>query len=128
MRPNADMANLLAAAAPPSCTNAHKLEGKDAIKNAIMTNAKLTCTKDTNTGEYRQWLLGKFRNKVPNLPNVIKQAAEELADVGLLQENRESKMRKGRKVQSYRKATWDEMTDDAKSETNRLQIPRSMFD
>ena len=91
MRPNADMANLLAAAAPPSCTNAHKLEGKDAIKNAIMTNAKLTCTTDTDTGAYRTWLMGKFRKKVPNLSSVIKEAAEELADVGLLQEKRESK-------------------------------------
>ena len=106
----------------------HDRNLKDAIKNAIMTNAKLTCTTDTNTGEYREWLLGKFRNKVQNLSSVIKQAAEELADVGLLQENSESKRRKGRKVQSYRKATWDEMTDDAKSETNRLQIPRSIFE
>ena len=106
----------------------HDRNLKDAIKNAIMTNAKLTCTTDTNTGAYREWLLVKFRNKVPNLSSVIKQADEELADVGLLQENRESKMRKGRKVQYYRKATWDEMTDDAKSETNRLQIPRSIFE
>ena len=90
MRPNADMANLLAAAAPPSCTNAHTLEGKDAIKNAIMTNAKLTCTKATNTAAYRDWLLGKFR-KVPNLASVIKEAAEELADKGLLRENSEKK-------------------------------------
>ena len=127
MRPNADMANLLAAAAPPSCTNAHKLEGKDKIKNAIMTSAKLTCTKASNTGAYRDWILGRFR-KVANLATVVKEAAEELADKGLLMENEEKKGKPGRKVQSYKKATWDEMTDDAKSETNRLQIPRSIFE
>ena len=127
MRPNADMANLLAAAAPPSCTNAHKLEGKDAIKNAIMTNAKLSCTTTTDTGAYRGWLLGKFRGKVSDLASAIRQAADELAEVGLLKEDKDSKKR-GRRVQFYRKVSWDEMTDDAKSETNRLQIPRSIFE
>ena len=127
----------LAAAAPPSCRGAAvctcrgaagaKLEGKDAVKHAVMTDAKLSCTTTTSTGDYRNWLLGKLRNKVPDLASVVKQATEELAEVGLLNEDKDSKKR-GRKVQFYRKSPWDELTDAAKSEAERLQIPRSVFE
>ena len=126
-RAAARIRHLLAAAAPPSCRDALKLEGKDAVKHAVMTNAKLSCTTTTNTGAYRNWLLGKFRNKVPDLAGVVKQAAEELAEVGLLKEDKDTRKR-GRKVQFYRKVSWDELTDAAKSEAERLQIPRSVFE
>jgi len=121
------MANLLAAAAPPSCRDALKLEGKDAVKHAVMTNAKLSCTTTTDTGAYRNWILGRFRKKVKNLADVVNRAAEELAEVGLLSEIKDS-TRKGRKVQFYRKSPWEELTDAAKSEAERLQIPRSVFE
>ena len=121
------MANLLAAAAPPSCTNAQKLEGKDAVKHAVMTNAKLSCTTTTDTGAYRNWIIGRFRKKVKNLADVVNRAAEELAEVGLLSEIKDSRKR-GRKVQFYRKSPWEELTDAAKSEAERLQIPRSVFE
>ncbi len=126
-RPGDTMANLLAAAAPPSCRNAQKLEGRDAIKHAIMTDAKLSCTTTTDTGAYRGWLLGRFRHKVSDLTGAIRQAADELAEVGLLREDRDSKKR-GRRVQFYRKVSWDDLTDDAKKEAERLQIPRSVFE
>ena len=121
------MATLLAAAPPPSWTNTVRLKGTDALKHAIMTDARMSCTKTTDTGEYRNWLLGKFRNKVPDLAGVIKQAAEELADVGLLKEDKDIRKR-GRKVQFYRKLSWDDLTSGAKSEAERLQIPRSVFE
>jgi predicted transcriptional regulator len=54
-------------------------------------------------------------------------AADELAEVGLLKEDKDSK-KKGRRVQFYQKVTWDELTDDAKNEADRLQIPRSVFE
>ena len=127
VRPDANMANLLAAAAPPSCRDALKLEGKDAVKHAVMTNAKLSCTTTTDTGAYRSWLRGRFHNKVPDLTGVVKQAAKELAEIGLLNEDRDSR-RRGRKVQIYRKSPWEELTDAAKSEAERLQIPRSVFE
>ena len=127
MRPDTNMANLLAAAAPPSCRDALKLEGKDAVKHAVMTNAKLSCTKTTDTGAYRNWLLGRFRSKFKNMADVVNQAAKELAEVGLLNEDKDSRKR-GRKVQFYRKSPWDELTDAAKSEAERLQIPRSVFE
>ena len=79
-------ADLLAAAAPPSCRRAQRLEGKDAVKHAIMRNAKLSCTTSSDTGEYRGWLLGRFRRQVLNLASVITQACDELAEVGLLGE------------------------------------------
>ena len=79
------------------------------------------------TGVYRNWLLGKFRNKVPDLAGVVKQAAEELAEVGLLKEDKGTRKR-GRKMQFYRKSSWDELTSEAKSEAERLQIPRSVFE
>ena len=126
-RPDDTMANLLAAAAPPSCTRAQKLQGKDAIKHTIMTDTKLSCNTNSNTGEYRSWILGKFRNKVKGLASTIKDAAEELAEVGLLKEMTDAKNR-GRKVQFYRKVPWDELAEDAKSEASRLQIPRSVFE
>ena len=126
-RPGDSMANHLAAAAPPSCRNAHKLEGKDAIKHAIMTDAKLSCTTKTDTGAYRGWLIGRFRNRVSDLASAIRQATDELAEVGLLKQDSGSTKR-GRRVQFYRKVTWDDLTDDAKNETERLQIPRSIFD
>ena len=121
------MANLLAAAAPPSCRNAQKLEGTDAIEHAIMTDAKLSCTTSTDTGEYRGWLLGRFRHKVPNLGGAIKQATDELAEVCLLEEYRNAKKR-SRRVQFYWKVTWDRLAEDAKNEADRLQIPRSIFE
>ena len=121
------MANLLAAAAPPSSRNAQKLEGKDAVKHAIMTDAKLSCTTSTDTGVYRGWLLGRFRHKVKDMSKAIKQVTDDLAAVGLLKEVKDAK-KKGRRVQFYRKTTWDELTDDAKSEAERIQIPRSVFE
>ena len=36
--------------------------------------------------------------------------------------------KKGRRVQFYRKITWDELTEDAKKEAERLRIPRNVFD
>ena len=54
-------------------------------------------------------------------------AAEQLAEVGLLKEDKSSK-KKGRFVQFYKKVGWDHLTDDAKSEAERLQIPRSSFE
>jgi hypothetical protein len=104
-----------------------KLEGKDAIKHAIMTDARLSCTTTTDTGEYRGWICGRFRHKVSDLGNAIRQAADELAEVGLLKEDREAKKR-GRRVQFYRKVTWGDLTEDAKNEAARLQVPRSAFD
>ena len=127
VRPDANMANLLAAAAPPSCRDAQKLEGKDAVKHAIMTNAKLSCTTTTDTGAYRNWLLGRFRSKFKDLAKPVRQAAEELAEVGLLNEDKDLRKR-GRKVQFYRKSPWEELTDAGKSEAERLQIPRSVFE
>ena len=121
------MANLLAAAAAPSCRNAQMLQGKDAIKHAIMRDARLSCTTTTDTGEYRGWICGRFRHKVSDLGNAIKQAADELAEVGLLKEDRDAKKR-GRRVQFYRKVTWGDLTEDAKNEAARLQVPRSVFD
>ena len=121
------MASLLAAAAPPAARNEQRLEGADAIKNAIMTDAKLSCTDATDTGVYRGWLLGRFRHKVSDLAGAIRQAANELAEVGLLKEDRDAKKR-GRRVQFYQKVTWGELTEGAKNEADRLQIPRSVFD
>ena len=121
------MASLLAAAAPPAARNAQRLEGADAIKNAIMTNARMSCTKTTDTGEYRNWILGKFRRRGLNLPTAIKEATEQLAEVGLLKEDKDSKKR-GRFVQFYKKVGWDHLSDDAKREAERLQIPRSSFE
>ena len=126
-RPGDTMTHLIAAAAPPSCRNAQELEGRDAIKRAIMTDAKLSCAAATDTGAYRGWLLGRFRHKVSDLTGAIRQAADELAEVGLLKEDKDSK-KKGRRVQFYRKVSWDELTDDAKNEADRLQIPRSVFE
>ena len=125
-RPGDTMANLLAAAAPPSCRKAQRLEGRDAIKHAIMTDAKLSCAAATDTGAYRGWLLGRFRHRVSDLAGTIRQAAEELAEVGLLREDKES-IRRGRRVQIYRKVPWDELTDDAQNEAVRLQIPLRIF-
>ena len=121
------MASLLAAAAPPSRINTQMLEGKDAIKHAIMTNARMTCTETTNTGEYRGWIMGRFRNKVKDLAIAIKAATEELADIGLLKEIRDAK-KKGRKMQFYRKVLWDDLADDARSEAERLIIARDVFE
>ena len=121
------MANLLAAADQPACKNAQKLEGKDTVKHAIMTDARLSCTTTTNTGEYRIWLQGRFRQKFSDLASTIKQVADELAEIGLLQKDNNSK-KKGRRMKFYRKGSWDAMTEDAKNETARLQIPRSVFD
>ena len=128
VRPDTNMANLLAAAAPPSCRDAQKLEGKDAVKHAVMTNAKLSCTTTTDTGAYRGWLRGRFHDKVPDLAGVVKQAAEELAEVGLLNEDKDSRKKRGRRVQFYRKSSWDELSDNAKSIAEQLQIPRSVFE
>ena len=97
------------------------------MKQAIMTDAKLSCTTTTDTGEYRGWLLGRFRHGVSDLAGAIKQAADELAEVGLLKEDRDAK-KKGRRVQFYQKVTWEELTEGAKNEADRLQIPRSVFD
>ena len=108
--------------------DAQKLEGKDAVKHAVMTNAKLSCTTTTDTGAYRNWILGRFRKKVKNLADVVNRAAEELAEVGLLNEIKDSRRKQGRKVQFYRKSPWEELTDAAKSEAERLQIPRSVFE
>ena len=127
-RPGDTMANLLAAAAPPSWRNAQKLEGQDAIKHAIMTDAKLSCTTTTDTGAYRGWLLGRFRKKVKDLASAIRLATDELAEIGLLQEHKDDQKRFGRRVGCYRKMSWDAMTEDAKNEAKRLQIPRSVFD
>ena len=121
------MATLLAAAAPPSWGNTHRLKGTDALKHAIMTDARVSCTKTTDTGDYRNWLLGRFRHKVADMAKAIKQVTEDLAEVDLLKEDKDSK-KKGRRVQFYRKTTWDDLTDDAKSEAERLQIPRSVFE
>ena len=121
------MANLLAAAEPPSCRIAQKLEGQDAVKHAIMMDARLSCTTSTDTGEYRGWLLGRFRKKVSDMASAIREAIDELAEVGLLKEDKDAK-KKGRRVQFYRKVSWGELTDDAKNEADRLQIPRSVFD
>jgi len=52
-RPGDTMADLLAAAAPPSCRNAQDLENRDAIKHAIMTDASLSCAAATDTAAYR---------------------------------------------------------------------------
>ena len=52
---------------------------------------------------------------------------KELAEIGLLNESRDTR-RRGRKVQIYRKSSWEELTDAAKSEAERLQIPRSVFE
>ena len=92
-----------------------------------MTDARMTCTKTTDTGEYRNWILGKFRNKVTNLASTIKKATEQLAEVGLLKEDKSSK-KKGRFVQLYTRVGWDHLSDDAKREAERLQIPRSSFE
>ena len=61
------------------------------------------------------------------MAGAVRQAADELAEVGLLKEDKDSK-KKGRRVQFYRKVSWDELTDAAKSEAERLQIPRSVFE
>ena len=92
-----------------------------------MTDAKLSCTTTTDTGEYRGWLLGRFRHRVSDLAGAIRQATEELAEIGLLQEDKDA-TKKGRKVQFYRKMSWDELTESNKNEAERLQIPRSVFD
>ena len=54
-------------------------------------------------------------------------AADELAEVGLLREDKDS-IRRGHGVQFYRKESWDDLTDGAKNEAERLQIPRSVFE
>ena len=69
---------------------------------------------------------GRFRPKVADMAKAIKQVTDDLAEVGLLKEDKERK-KKSRRVQFYQKPTWDELTDDAKSEAERLQIPRSVF-
>ena len=92
-----------------------------------MSNPKLSCTTTTDTGEYRGWLLGRFRHKVSDLSGVIRQVAEELAEIGLLKEDKDARKR-GRKVQFYQKVTWDDLTEGAKNEADRLQIPRSVFE
>ena len=120
-------ADFLADAAPPSCRRAQKPEGTDAVKHAIMTDTKLSHATSSDTGDYRMWLLGRFRQQVPNLAGVIRQACDELAEVGLLRGQAPQKKR-GRRVQSYRKVTWDELTDAAKSEADRFRIPRSIFE
>ena len=120
------MANLLAAAAAPAARTA-RLEGTDAIKNAIMMDARVSCDKATDTGEYRNWILGRFRKKVANLAGDIKEATEQLAEVGLLKEDKDSK-KKGRRVHYYKKVSWDVLTEEAKSEADRLQIPRTVFE
>ena len=61
------------------------------------------------------------------MAGAVRQAADELAEVGLLKEDKDSK-RRGRKVQFYRKQVCDELTDGAKNEADRLQIPRSVFE
>ena len=61
------------------------------------------------------------------LLGAIKEATEQLAEVGLLKEDKDSKKR-GCFVQFYKKVSWDHLTDDAKSEAERLQIPRSSFE
>ena len=80
-----------AAADQPSCRSAQRLEGKDAVKHAVMTDARLSCTATTNTGEYRIWLQGRCRQKISDLASAIKQAADELAEIGLLQEDKDKK-------------------------------------
>ena len=128
-RPEDAMAQLLAAAAPPSAGGARKLEGVGAVKHAIMTHPKLSLTEPCDTGVVRGWLLGKFRSKVENLAQAIKTAAEDLADAGLLRQEGEASKR-GRKVLPCRKVTWDEVTghDGAREEAERLQIPRCSFE
>ena len=121
------MATLLAAAPPPSWGNTHRLKGTDALKHAIMTDARMSCTKTTDTGEYRSWILGRFRKKVANLAGDVKEATEQLAEVGLLKEDKDSK-KKGRRVHYYKKVSWDVLTEEAKSEADRLQIPRTVFE
>ena len=60
------------------------------------------------------------------MARAIQQVTDELAAIGLLTELKAKK--KGRKVQFYQKTTWDDLTDDAKNEAERLQIPRSVFE
>ena len=88
----------MAAAARPSCRNAQELEGRDEIKRAIMTDARLSCAAATDTGAYRGWLLGRFRHRVSDLAGAVRQAADELAEVGLLREDKDS-IRRGHGVQ-----------------------------
>jgi len=61
------------------------------------------------------------------LAGAVGQPADELVEVGLLREDKDSE-RRGRRVQFYRKVSWDDLTDDAKNEAERLQIPRSVFE
>ena len=61
------------------------------------------------------------------MASAIKQAADELAEVGLLKAVTDAK-KPGRSVQFYQKVTWGELTEGAKNEADRLQIPRSVFD
>ena len=129
------MANLIAAAAPPTARSAQRLKATDAIKHAIMTAAKLSCNTATDTGEYRHWIRGKFRRKIVDLASAITEATEQLAEVGLLKEDKDTKKKSEfytkvsrRRVQFYKKVSWEELNEDAKSEAARLQIPRSTFE
>ena len=44
-----------------------------------------------------------------------------------MNEDKDSRKR-GRRVEFYRKSSWDELSDGAKSIAEQLQIPRSVFE
>ena len=71
-------------------------------------------------------LLAAAARPFSDLAGAVRQAADELAEVGLLREDKDS-IRRGRRVQIYRKVPWDELTDDAQNEAVRLQIPLRIF-
>ena len=56
-----------------------------------------------------------------------KEDISEHTEVGLLNEDKDSRKR-GSRVQFYRKSSWDELSDGAKSIAEQLQIPRSVIE
>ena len=100
----------------------------DSIKHAIMICPKFSVTETSDTGAMRSWLMGRFRNKVKDLSLAIQKGAEELATAGLVHLVECGAKKKGRKVLSYRKASWGELSEPAKEAAEKLHIPRCAFE